>query len=146
MKYEIRIVNHTSAIKTVEAKSAYDAMKKISGNMDTIAKCPKLSAIYGAPVFSKGKEGHTFRQEYTVTEVAEVTAEVTAEVVEVTAEVTAEVVTTETVEVSIEETATATMMTYTDAQLMDIVATHSLRNSKVDRILTEAATRELAGR
>ena len=145
MKYEIRIVNHTSAIKTVEAKSAYDAMKKISGNMDTIAKCPKLSAIYGAPVFSKGKEGHTFRQEYTVTEVAEVTAEVTAEVVEVTAEVV-EVATTETVEVSIEETATATMMTYTDAQLMDIVATHSLRNSKVDRILTEAATRELAGR
>ena len=145
MKYEIRIVNHTSAIKTVEAKSAYDAMKKISGNMDTIAKCPKLSAIYGAPVFSKGKEGHTFRQEYTVTEVAEVTAEVTAEVVEVTAEVV-EVTATETVEVSIEETATATMMTYTDAQLMDIIATHSLRNSKVDRILTEAATRELAGR
>ena len=138
MKYEIRIVNHTSVIKTVEAKSAYDAMKKISGNMDTIAKCPKLSAIYGAPVFSKGKEGHTFRQEYTVTEVAEVTAEVTTEVVEVA--------TTETVEVSIEETAAATMMTYTDAQLMDIVATHSLRNSKVDRILTEAATRELAGR
>ena len=38
------------------------------------------------------------------------------------------------------------MMTYTDAQLMDIVTTHSLRNSKVDRILTEAAARELAGR
>ena len=76
MKYEIRIVNHTSAIKTVEAKSAYDAMKKISGNMDTIAKCPKLSAIYGAPVFSKGKEGHTFRQEYTVTPVVEVAAPV----------------------------------------------------------------------
>ena len=47
---------------------------------------------------------------------------------------------------TIEETATATMMTYTDAQLMDIVATHSLRNNKVDRILTEAAARELAGR
>ena len=47
---------------------------------------------------------------------------------------------------TIEETATATMMTYTDAQLMDIVATHSLRNSKVDLILTEAAARELAGR
>lgn len=47
---------------------------------------------------------------------------------------------------TIEETATATMMTYTDAQLMDIVATHSLRSSKVDRILTEAAARELAGR
>ena len=47
---------------------------------------------------------------------------------------------------TIEETATATMMTYTDAQLMDIVTTHSLRNSKVDRILTEAAARELAGR
>ena len=47
---------------------------------------------------------------------------------------------------TIEDTATATMMTYTDAELMDIVATHSLRNSKVDRILTEAAARELAGR
>ena len=47
---------------------------------------------------------------------------------------------------TIEETAAATMMTYTDAQLMDIVATHSLRNSKVDLILTEAAARELAGR
>lgn len=47
---------------------------------------------------------------------------------------------------TIEETAAATMMTYTDTQLMDIVATHSLRSSKVDRILTEAATRELAGR
>lgn len=47
---------------------------------------------------------------------------------------------------TIEETAAATMMTYTDTQLMDIVTTHSLRNSKVDRILTEAATRELAGR
>ena len=47
---------------------------------------------------------------------------------------------------TIEETAAATMMTYTDAQLMDIVTTHSLRNSKVDRILAEAAARELAGR
>jgi hypothetical protein len=79
-----------------------------------------------------------------VTEVTAEVVEVTAEVVEVTAEVVE--VTAEVVEVSIEETATATMMTYTDAQLMDIVATHSLRNSKVDRILTEAATRELAGR
>lgn len=76
MKYEIRITGQSEVVKTVEAKSAYDAMKKISGNMATIAKCPKLSAIYGAPVFSKGKEGHTFRQEFTVTQVVEVTAPV----------------------------------------------------------------------
>jgi hypothetical protein len=76
MKYEIRRTNQTEVIKTVEAKSAYDAMRKTSGNMMTIGKCPKLSIIYGAPVYSKGKEGHLHRQEYTVTEVIEVTAPV----------------------------------------------------------------------
>ena len=76
MKYEIRKMGHTAVIKTVEAKSAYDAIKKISGNMATIAKCPSFTAKYGVPVFSKGWEGHLHRNHFTVTEVAEVAAPV----------------------------------------------------------------------
>jgi len=71
MKFQICKLDSTEVIKTVEAKSAYAAMKKISGNMATIAKCPKLTAKYGVAVFSKGWEGRLFRQEYTVTQIVE---------------------------------------------------------------------------
>ncbi len=71
MKYEIRRMGSTEVMKTVEAKSAYAAMKKISGNMATIAKCASLTAKYGAPVFSKGWEGRIMRNHFIVTEVVE---------------------------------------------------------------------------
>ena len=142
MKYQVNRIENNRITKTiiVEAKNEINAAKMIienvpAGEKITAKKAPKR----GDNVYGVGSP-HVYewlRWFVTVTEVTEV-VEVTAEVVEATA--------TETVEVSIEETATATMMTYTDAQLMDIVTTHSLRNSKVDRILTEAATRELAGR
>ena len=142
MKYQVNRIENNRITKTiiVEAKNEINAAKMIienvpAGEKITAKKAPKR----GDNVYGVGSP-HVYewlRWFVTVTEVTEV-VEVTAEVVEATA--------TETVEVSIEETATATMMTYTDAQLMDIVTTHSLRNSKVDRILTEAAARELAGR
>ena len=142
MKYQVNRIENNRITKTiiVEAKNEINAAKMIienvpAGEKITAKKAPKR----GDNVYGVGSP-HVYewlRWFVTVTEVTEV-VEATAEVVEATA--------TETVEVSIEETATATMMTYTDAQLMDIVTTHSLRNSKVDRILTEAAARELAGR
>ena len=142
MKYQVNRIENNRITKTiiVEAKNEINAAKMIienvpAGEKITAKKAPKR----GDNVYGVGSP-HVYewlRWFVTVTEVTEV-VEVTAEVVEATA--------TETVEVSIEETATATMMTYTDAQLMDIVTSHSLRNSKVDRILTEAAARELAGR
>ena len=142
MKYQVNRIENNRITKTiiVEAKNEINAAKMIienvpAGEKITAKKAPKR----GDNVYGVGSP-HVYewlRWFVTVTEVTEV-VEATAEVVEATA--------TETVEVSIEETATATMMTYTDAQLMDIVPTHSLRNSKVDRILTEAAARELAGR
>ena len=142
MKYQVNRIENNRITKTiiVEAKNEINAAKMIienvpAGEKITAKKAPKR----GDNVYGVGSP-HVYewlRWFVTVTEVTEV-VEATAEVVEATA--------TETVEVSIEETATATMMTYTDAQLMDIVTSHSLRNSKVDRILTEAAARELAGR
>jgi len=71
MKYEIRRMGSTEVMKTVEATSAYAAMKKISGNMATIAKCSSLTTKYGAPVFSKGWEGRIMRNHFIVTEVVE---------------------------------------------------------------------------
>jgi len=125
MKFQIKKLTYQNeAPRIVEAKSAYAAMKKISGNMATIAKCASLTAKYGAPVFSKGWEGHIHRNHFMVTEVAP--------------DVIAEVVT--------EENVFGIMMTYTDAKLIDIVTTHSLRNTKVDQRITEAAAQELANR
>jgi hypothetical protein len=169
MKFQVNRIENGHITKTiiVEAKNEINAAKMIienvpAGEKITAKKAPKR----GDNVYGVGSP-HVYewlRWFVTVTPVVEVatevtvevtteTVEVTTETVEVTTETvevatteTVEVATTETVEVSIEETATATMMTYTDAQLMDIVTSHSLRNSKVDRILTEAATRELAGR
>jgi hypothetical protein len=132
MKFQVNRIENGHITKTVivEAKNEINAAKMIienvpAGEKITAKKAPKR----GDNVYGVGSP-HVYewlRWFVTVTPVVEVAA-------------------TETVEVSIEETATATMMSYTDAQLMDIVATHSLRNSKVDRILTETATRELAGR
>jgi hypothetical protein len=70
MKFQITRIGNTE-VRIVEAKSAYAAMKKISGNMATIAKCPSLTAKYGAPVFSKGWEGRIMRNHYTVTPIIE---------------------------------------------------------------------------
>jgi hypothetical protein len=70
MKFQICKLG-SNEVRIVEAKSAYDAMKKTSGNMTTISKCPKLTAKYGVPVFSKGWKGRLFRQEYTVTPIIE---------------------------------------------------------------------------
>jgi hypothetical protein len=70
MKFQITRIGNTE-VRIVEAKSAYAAMKKISGNMATIAKCASLTAKYGTPVFSKGWQGRIMRNHYTVTEVIE---------------------------------------------------------------------------
>jgi hypothetical protein len=70
MKFQITRIGNTE-VRIVEAKSAYAAMKKISGNMMTIAKCPKLTAKYGVAVFSKGWEGRIMRNHYTVTPIIE---------------------------------------------------------------------------
>jgi hypothetical protein len=70
MKFQITRIGNNE-VRIVEAKSAYAAMKKISGNMATISKCPSLTAKYGAPVFSKGWEGRIMRNRYTVTAVIE---------------------------------------------------------------------------
>ena len=70
MKFQITRIGNTE-VRIVEAKSAYAAMKKISGNMATIAKCASLTAKYGTPVFSKGWQGRIMRNHYTVTPIIE---------------------------------------------------------------------------
>jgi len=159
MKFQVNRIENGHITKTiiVEAKNEINAAKMIienvpAGEKITAKKAPKR----GDNVYGVGSP-HVYewlRWFVTVTPVVEVatevtvevtteTVEVTTETVEVTPDVIAEVVSTDYIT---EGNIDAVMMTYSNERLMDIVATHSLRNSRVDRILTEAATRELAGR
>ena len=141
MKYEITKIETGKSV-IIEATSKAAALKQAistrNGKITVARKADWKDNVYSAGVIGCFKFERNF---YTVTEVATETVEVVevAEVVEATTEVvSADYITEGNID--------AVMMTYSNERLMDIVATHSLRNSKVDRILTEAAARELAGR
>lgn len=124
MKYQVtKIENGKSVI--VEAKSKADALKKAitsrNGKITVSRKADWVENVYSAGVIGCFKFERNF---YTVTEVAEVAS--------------ADYITESNID--------AVMMTYSNERLMDIVATHSLRSTYYDRLLTETATRELAGR
>tara|TARA_R110000868_G_C10472285_1_gene728440 strand:+ start:106 stop:504 length:399 start_codon:yes stop_codon:yes gene_type:complete len=132
MKYQVNRIENNRITKTiiVEAKNEINAAKMIienvpAGEKITAKKAPKR----GDNVYGVGSP-HVYewlRWFVTVTPVIEATPDVITEVVT-------------------EENVFSIMMSYTDTQLMDIVTTYSLRQTKVDQRIAEAAARELAGR
>ena len=128
MKFQIIKTETGEVIATIEAASKVAALKGAfstrNGKITVARKADWKDNVYSAGHIGCDKWNREF---YTVTEVVEATPDVIAEVVT-------------------EENVFSIMTTYTDAQLMDIVTTHSLRRTIVDQRITEAAARELAGR
>ena len=132
MKFQVTKIETGKSV-IIEATSKAAALKQAissrHGKITVTRKADWKDNVYSAGVIGCFKFERNF---YTVTEVAEATAEATVEVV------SADYITEGNID--------AVMMTYSNERLMDIIATHSLRRTYYDRLLTETATRELAGR
>ena len=127
MKFQVTKIETGKSV-IIEATSKAAALKQAissrHGKITVTRKADWKDNVYSAGVIGCFKFERNF---YTVTEVVEVTPDVIADYIT-------------------EGNIDAVMMTYSNERLMDIIATHSLRRTYYDRLLTETATRELAGR